>query len=75
MLASDEWFRKYIQEQTNHKLAQELIVTMQVRISEMQQRLEFMMNREGKYAEEIVLLKEDIKVYEDILLNWKTKAA
>jgi len=73
--ASDEWFRKYIQEQTNHKLAQELIVKMQERISEMQKRLEIMRTREGKYAEEIALLKEDIKVYDEILLNWKTKAA
>jgi hypothetical protein len=73
-LASDEFFRKYIKEQADHKKAQEIIKILQTRIEEMKQRLRFMEEKGKKYREDIEKLKEDINLYETILSGWKQEA-
>lgn len=74
-LASDKSFRKYVREQADHKKAQDLILKMQERISEMNQGLEYMKTKEKNYGSDIALLKEEIKTYEDILSTWKAEVA
>jgi hypothetical protein len=73
-LSSDEFFRKYVQEQADHKKAQELIIELQKRIQSMEMRLTIMMEKQNKYNREIELLKEEIKFYEENLNIWKQAA-
>lgn len=70
-LASDEFFRKYIEEQANHKKAQDMITTMQTRINDMYEKYNKLKGKEEKHQKEITELKNEIELYEDILLNWK----
>lgn len=70
-LSSDEFFRKYIEEQENHKKAQEMIVTMQKRINDMYEKYNKLKEKEEKHHKEIKELKNEIELYEDILKNWK----
>lgn len=69
-LASDQFFREYIKEQSDHKKAQELIMKMQERINAMQEKMETLMKKESKHRNEIEQLKEDIHVYEEIFNSW-----
>jgi len=70
-LASDEFFRNYIEEQANHKKAQELIKTLQNRINDMSKKYSKLKENEKKHIDEINELKNEIELYEDILANWK----
>jgi len=70
-LASDEFFRRYIEEQANHKKAQEMIVTMQKRINDMYEKYNNLKEKEDKHQKEITELKNEIELYEEILRNWK----
>jgi succinate dehydrogenase flavin-adding protein (antitoxin of CptAB toxin-antitoxin module) len=74
-LSSDEFFNKFIQEQADHKKAQEIIVLMQQRIVDMKGRLDYMKKREDKHKSEIEMLRDEIRTYEEILDDWKRKAA
>ncbi|MBE2226868.1 MAG: hypothetical protein IAE93_05985 [Ignavibacteria bacterium] len=69
-LASDEFFRKYIEEQANHKKAQELIVMLQKSINDMKLKLDKLLEKEEKHKKEIDELNNEINEYEDILKSW-----
>jgi hypothetical protein len=74
-LASDEFFRKYVQEQEEHLKAQQLIVNMQKRIDKMRQHLEVVQRKESRHRTEIEMLKVELQIYEDVLGSWQRKAA
>lgn len=74
-LASDEFFRKYVQEQADHKKVQILVIELQKRIEAMRERVAAMEKKEGKHREEIEILKEEIKIYEETFNSWQGKAA
>ena len=73
-LSSDEFFRKYVNEQADHKKAQEIIRELQKRIYSMQERIRTLSEGEQKHKDDIEKLKNEISVYEDIFNNWRKKA-
>ncbi|MFH1810004.1 MAG: hypothetical protein ABIJ09_14760 [Pseudomonadota bacterium] len=73
-LASDEFFRKYVEEQAEHKKAQELIQQLQERLNMMRERLTKLEKKEEKHKKEIDELREHVKMYEDIFNQWKKAA-
>jgi len=74
-LASDEFFRRYIEEQRDHKKAQQLILELHERISHMRQRIQELEQDTSRNAQMIRQLRSEIIAYEEILSSWKTKAA
>ena len=73
-LASDEFFRKFVQEQANHKKAQELIVLLQQRIEIMKDRCKELEKKAKTYDKRISALEEEIQLFEEILSKWKKAA-
>lgn len=69
-LASNEFFREYIKEQTEHKKAQEIIVRLQTEIENLKSILKKLNQNAEKHSEEIEYLKQEINGYEEILANY-----
>jgi len=70
-LSSDEFFKNYIQEQTEHRKAQNLIKTQQQRIDGMRSMLTKIMQKDEKNKERITQLTDEIAIYEDVLTGWR----
>ena len=74
-LASDDFFRKYVQEQAGHRKAQQLIRDLQSRIDSMRERMQSLERKASKHQGEILQLKQDIEVYEQVFESWQKAAA
>jgi chaperonin cofactor prefoldin len=72
-LASDEFFRKYVEEQKDHRKAQDLITQLHKRIEDMKVRLSTLEEKHHKYNEEISQLRDEIDMYEEIFQQWSSK--
>lgn len=70
-LASDEFFRKFIKEQGDHKKAQELIVKLQQRIDAMKARYAKLEKSARETDERLRELEEEIRMFEENLAQWK----
>jgi len=71
LLASNESFRKYIKEQSEHKKAQEIIIRLQNQINEMREKLNLLLAKEKKNQKAIAELQKEIELYDEMLKQWE----
>ena len=72
-LALDEWFRKYLEEQNDHRKAQQLIVDLEKKIRALKIGYDALMRNEEKHEKEIALLKDELRVLQEIAKDWQER--